>query len=68
MSGLKAEVSPEISVVVAESLNMLKIGLWEEADCLGRLRKQRDLKKKRERDPLGWGRGERPVEPQSSGK
>lgn len=42
MSGLKAEVSPEISVVVAESLNMLRIGLWEEADCLGRLRKERD--------------------------
>lgn len=40
MSGLKAEVSPEISVVVAERLNMLRIGLWEETDWLGRLRKE----------------------------
>ena len=42
VSGLKAEVSLEISVVVAESLNMLRIGLWEEVDWLGRFRKERD--------------------------
>lgn len=41
MSGLKAEVSPEISVV-AESLNVSRIGLWEEAEWLGRLRKERE--------------------------
>lgn len=34
MSGLRAEVSSKISVVVAENLNILRVGLWEEQSRL----------------------------------
>lgn len=66
----EGRVSPEISVIVAENLNMLRKGLWEEAERLGRLRKERDssFRLRKKRHPLGWGRGERAVGPWSSGK
>lgn len=50
---------------------MLGIGLWEEAEWFGRLRKERERgfpQTKKKRYPLGCTMREWPVDPWSSGK